>query len=266
MSGSVRRLRGFSTPRTRGGQSSLVEPLPHHIAADAVHVEFEADREAINGFLPAGLEARGTGWVMVAQMVKVSGANPEAAWRSPATTNYNECVLGFHVRCGDRLGRYSALVWVDRDWSLGMGPIFGWPKRLGVIDVSRLIPAHPSLRPHGPGATVGGTVSRSGHPVLSLAVHVPSDAERLHQLPGFGDVTFLHRYLPQVGEDVEALDQLMEISLQDVRTVDIYEGSPELRVFDAPGEELATLGEPKVLRGFIYRRGWTTDAVVRRVW
>lgn len=252
-------------PRTSGGKSSLVEPLPHHIAADAVHVEFEADRSAIAGFLPTGLDACGTGWVMAAQMVKVSEANPEAAWRSPATTNYNECVVGFHVRCGDRLGRYSALVWVDRDWSLGMGPIFGWPKRFGAIDVSRLIPGHPSLQPHGPGATVGGTVSRLGCQVLSLAVHVPSDAESLQQLPGFGDATFLHRYLPKVGENVEALDDLLEISLRDVQTVDIYEGSAELSFYDALGEDLAMLGEVQAHRGFIYRRGWTTDAAVRRL-
>ncbi|UYV37365.1 acetoacetate decarboxylase family protein [Rhodobacteraceae bacterium D3-12] len=174
---------GQSWPRTASGRSSLVEPLPHHISCDALHVNFRADPSAVAQFLPPGLEPLedGAGWVMIAEMAKVSSHQPDQIWADPSRSSYNECVLGFYCRYGDRVGRFSALVWVDRDWSLGMGAIFGWGKRLGSIDRTRAQRSNPALT--GQDLKLGGIVSRHGNRVLSLSVTLENGGIPLEAMP-----------------------------------------------------------------------------------
>lgn len=254
---------GQSWPRSGTGRSSLVEPLPHHISCDALHVTFRADPAAIANFLPPGLEPldSGEGWVMIAEMIKVSAEDPDQAWADPARSTYNECVLGFYCRHGDRIGRISPLVWVDRDWSLGMGAIFGWGKRLGQIDRTRLQRTNPALA--GADHRLGGTVSRNGHHVLSLDVEFAGGGEPLEALPGLAAGSFLYRYIASPSPDVPEVEQLFELPFSNVSMSGIRAGTGHLRFGNAPNEELDMLGEVEVTGGYAYERGWTTDRVAR---
>ncbi|NNM71441.1 acetoacetate decarboxylase family protein [Enterovirga aerilata] len=258
-------VKGVSMPRTASGRSSLVEPLPHHISADAVHVSFRADPARIAPLLPPGLEPldTGEGWAMIAEMTKVAASHPDQAWQDPARSTYNEGVVGFYCRFGDRVGRYSAFVWVDRDWSMGMGPIFGWSKRLAQVDRTRLQPMNPALTRAGPGARPGGTVSRYGARVLSLSVAVPDGGQPLDRLPGHSASTFLYRFVASPSPDVPDLEQLFELPLGGTRMSPVWAGTGELTFGTAPDEELAELGAIEVTGGYLYQRGWTTDRVAR---
>ncbi|MAY87191.1 MAG: hypothetical protein CML02_10810 [Pseudooceanicola sp.] len=255
--------RGQSWPRTVSGKSALVEPLPHHISCEALHVNFRANPDAVAHFLPPGLEPLedGAGWVMIAEMAKVSAHQPEQIWRDPSRSSYNECVLGFYCRYGDRIGRFSALVWVDRDWSLGMGAIFGWGKRLGAIDRTRLQRTNPALA--GEDVKLGGTVSRHGHHVLSLSVDLPGGGAPLDAMPGHGGSTFLYRYVASPSPDVPDIEQLFELGFTNVRQTGIRQGAGEICFGSAPDEELDVLGTVEVTGGFTYQRGWTTDRTAR---
>ncbi len=257
--------RGQSWPRTMTGRSALVEPLPHHISCDSLHVSFKADPQKIANLLPPGLEPleSGEGWVMIAEMAKVSVEDPDNGWKAPARSSYNECVLGFYCRFGDRLGRYSALVWVDRDWSMGMGPIFGWSKRLAEVDRTR----HQRANPHfasGP-YVLGGTVSRYGATIVEMAIRFDEEQKSLERLPGHGGSTFLYRYVASPSPDVDDLEQLFELQLDNVVTRNIREGAGSLHFGKAPDEELAELGEVTVTGGYSYERGWTTGRNARLI-
>ena len=256
-------LAGQSWPRTASGRSSLVEPLPHHISCDALHVTFRADPDRIAHFLPQGLTPleTGDGWVMVAEMAKASAADPDQIWRDPARSVYNECVLGFYCRFGEKIGRYSPLVWVDRDWSLGMGAIFGWGKRLGAIDRSRRQLTNPLFTTAT--STLGGAVSRYGHRVLSLSVEFSDGGMPLEALPGHGGSTFLYRYVASPSPDVGEVEQLFELSFTNVQMRNILAGTGSLAFGTAPDEELDVLGQVEVTGGFAYERGWTTDRTAR---
>lgn len=255
---------GQSWPRTATGRSALVEPLPHHISCDALHVSLRADPTRIAAFLPPGLEPldSGEGWVMIAEMIKSSAGHPDQLWQDPSHCTYNECVVGFYCRHGDRIGRYTALVWVDRDWSLGMGAIFGWGKKIGVIDRTRHQPLNPAFAA-GDDYTLGGTVSRYGHPVLRLAVRFTGGGTPLVSLPGHGGSTFLYRYIAAPGPDVPDIEQLFELSFSNVRMGGIVAGEGQLEFGNAPDEELATLGPIEVTGGYAYQRGWTTARVAK---
>lgn len=187
----TRHAKGEAVPRTASGRCALVEPFPHHISCDALHVSFRADPARIAPLLPPGLSPleTGEGWAMIAEMTKVSAAHPDGAWQDPARSTYNEGVVGFYCRFGDRIGRLSAFVWVDRDWPMGMGPIFGWPKRLAAVDRTRLHGVNPGLQDPGPSARAGGTVMRYGATVLRLSVEIRGGAEPVEGLPGHGSTT-----------------------------------------------------------------------------
>lgn len=255
---------GQFSPRSATGRSSLVEPLPHHISCDALHVSFRADPNRIAQLLPPGLEPLdgGDGWAMIAEMTKVSASNPDQAWREPARSNYNEGLVGFYCRFGDRIGRYTALVWVNRDWSLGMGSIFGWSKRLAEIDRTRLQRSNPAYAGAGT-ITLGGTVGRYGRTVMHLSVTLDPDGPQLQALPGHGGSTFLYRYIPSPGPDTRDVEQLFELPLANVVTRDIRQGEGSLEFGSASDEELDALGRIEVTGGFAYERGWTTAATAR---
>jgi acetoacetate decarboxylase len=258
---------GISNPRSVTGGSALVEPTPHHIACDAVHVNFRADPDGIRHFLPPGMEPAEdpTGWVMVADMVKISVSEPDQYWRNPERSNYNECVMGFNVRFDGRDGRFSPLVWVNRDWSMGMGNIMGWGKRLATVERSRLNDVNPGLPTVGPGARAGGLVIRSGSTVLNMSVELDEDSEQLDALPSYGATTFLYRYLASPGPEIPAVDQLLELPLTNVKMADVWRGKPHLTLGDGDNEELARLGNLELLDGFLYRRGWTLDRSAKLV-
>ena len=256
---------GTSSPRSATGRSSLVEPLPHHISADAVHVAFRADPARIAQFLPPGLEPldTGEGWAMVAEMAKVSVEAPEQAWEQPSRSTYNEGVVGFYCRFGERIGRYTAFVWVNRDWSLGMGSIFGWSKRLAEVDRTRAQATNPGLRTLGPGCRLGGTVQRQGRTVLQVQVALADDARTVAALPGHAAGTFLYRYIPSPSPDVPDVEQLFDLPFSNVSMSPVWVGSGRVEFGAAPDEELAALGPVEATGGYAYQRGWTTDRVAR---
>lgn len=206
-----------------------------------------------------------TGWVMIADMVKISAEDPDQYWRNPERSNYNECVLGFNVTFQGRTGRYSPLIWVNRDWSLGMGQIMGWGKRLATVERSRLINSHPTIDPVGPGARVGGIVHRNGHTIIRASVEVAGDAKTLDALPSYGSTTFLYRYLASPGPGLSEVSQLLELPLTNVAMADIWQGKPSLDFSSGDNEELDLLGEIEIGEGFLYRRGWTLDRQAKLV-
>lgn len=252
---------GESSPRSESGRSALVEPLPHHISSDAIHVVFAADPAKVAQFLPPGLEPLddGRGWAMVADMAKVSAAEPEQYWKDPKRSCYSEGLVGFYCRHRERVGRYSAFVWVDRDWSMAMGQIFGWSKRLAEIHRTRLNDVNPGLPAFGRGATLAGTVERNGHTVLRVELELGSTARQLDAMPDFAAASLLYRYIASPGPGIDEVEQLLELDFTSVKTADIWSGTGRVQFGSAADEELTELGEVSVLGGYAYRRGWTTD-------
>ena len=256
---------GFSTPRTTSGRAALVQPMPHHISVDALHVNFRAGEDAVAHFLPPGLKPLdgGAGWLMIGELVKYSASDLEQGWRAPDRCNYNECVLGFYASHNGRVGRFSAQVWVDRDWSLVMGQIFGWGKKLASVNRTRVNPHNPAFRGGMP--KIGGTVDRNGVRIIRAAVEVGDTPKVIEKLPDFGTTTFLHRYLAGCGPEVATVDELLELKMSNVSMSPVVEGRGELAFNASEDEELDRLSGAEVTGGYLYQRGWTTDAVATRV-
>lgn len=260
-----RTLRGTSYPRTVSGRAALIEPMPHDISCDALHVSFRADPARIAQFLPPGVEPleTGEGWAMVAEMTKVSRADPDQVWKDPFRCNYNEGVVGFYCRLGERVARYTAFVWVNRDWSLAMGSIFGWSKKLAEVERTRWQAQNPGFGPLGPGARLGARVVRQGRSVLHLSVELDEGARRIDALPGHQSSTLLYRYVASPSPEVRDTEQLYELALGNTRSSPIWAGKGSLTFHDCPDEELHLLGDVEATGGYLYERGWTTAPVAK---
>ncbi|NBY06507.1 MAG: hypothetical protein EBQ84_00895 [Betaproteobacteria bacterium] len=253
---------GQSSPRSSTGKSALVEPLPHHISTDAIHVVFSADPQIVARFLPPGLEPLedGRGWGMVADMMKVSVAEPEQYWRDPQRSCYTEGLVGFYCRYKGKIYRYSAFVWVDRDWSMGMGQIFGWSKRLATIHRTRINETNPGLparKTHG--LKLAGTVERHGRLVMRVDLSIDKDSVQLERLPDFEATTLLYRYIASPGPKIAEVEQLLELGFTNVNTTNIWSGQGQVHFGESENEELSQLGAVKVIEAYTYKRGWTTD-------
>jgi hypothetical protein len=162
------------------------------------------------------------------------------------------------VRCQRGGERYSRCVyiWVDKDFALARGWYQGYPKKLGSIWMTRPVTvgrAGPRLEPGGRfGATLQANDRRLAE--VTLALTGPSDTGGfVNALP------MLHsRFMPAIDPtEPDALDELVTMRSQDVELGPAFAGEPTVILFDAPGEELASLAPREMIAGYWRQVGAT---------
>lgn len=256
-------LKGFTNPLSPSGDAATVENPPHHISADAIRVVFKAGDDVARRFLPEGLEPvdDGLGFAFVADMLKVSAHAPNQAYESPQRTQYGEGIIGFYGEYKGVRGRFSAFIWVDKDWSMQFGTVMGWPKKMADIHRTRLNPFNPAMGPLGVGVGLKGSVHRMGRPVFELGVTIEREGAASNEV-NHGDRAYLLRHIPQVGPSLPEIRQLVALPLAGAKTGDVYSGSGTLLIGDAENEDLDPLRDVEVIGGNAYKSGWTTDTVL----
>lgn len=259
-------LQGFTNPLSPNGLSSLVEPTPHHISADAIRVIFRAGGDVARRYLPEPLEPieDGLGFGYVADMLKVSAHEPDQPFRNPQRTQYGEGIIGFYCRHNDTYGRFSSSIWVTQDWSMGFGLTMGWSKKMAEVWKSRLNPYNPGMSEVGPGTRLAGEVHRYGNRLLRVGIEIERAIDP-DDMPRYGDRGFLLRYFPSVGPEIPEIRQLVELKLQNVRTGDVFVGVPHLEIGSGDNEDLDLLRDVEPVAAYAFRQGWTTDTVLQLV-
>jgi hypothetical protein len=257
-------LSGFTNPLSPTGRAELVEQTPHHISADAIRVMFKAGEDVAARYLPAPLTPveDGIGFAYVADMLKLSAAQPDQPFLNPERTQYGEGIVGFYARFGQVTGRFSAFIWVTQDWSMGFGQAMGWAKKMANVHRTRINSFNPGMKEVGAGSRLSGAVHRHGNTLLRVGAEIERP-EQPTALPGYGDRGFMLRYFPSVGPDIPETRQLVSLRLSDVATGDVYSGRPFLEFGYSDNEELDALRDVVPLRAYAYKQGWTTDSVVQ---
>jgi len=259
-------IKGFTNPLSPNGRAQLVEPLPHHISADAIRVLFRAGEATARAYLPEGLEPveGGLGYAYVADMVKVSADEPDQTFLNPERTQYGEGIIGFYCRRGETFGRFSAFIWVTEDWSMFFGQLMGWAKKMGEVRRTHLNPFNPGMTGYGPGARLSGQVHRRGHMLFRIGVEVERSVEP-SEMPAYGDRGFMVRYLPSIGPQLPEIHQLLSLKLKAVKTGDVFTGRPTMQIGTSDNEDLDGLHSVELVSGWAFKQGWTTDASVELV-
>lgn len=256
-------LRGFTTPRTPSGGSGLVPPPPWHYVGDFLVVDFHADPGAAVSLLPEGLEPfaddPGRCAAVFADWQSFSEGGDELL--DPVRSQYKECYLVVNALLDGRPVTYCTFIWVDQDFAMARGWIQGFPKKLGQVWMTRTYnlatPAAPAI---AEGARFGATCHARGREVARarLTLERPSETGSLHTDPPIVNVRHFPRLAAGRHEDPQ-VHELVRSRSRDRAVSEIWEGSAELELFPAPGEEHTLLSPVAVGRGYRFTFGYTVD-------
>ena len=244
-------LEGWSLPLSPGGRAALVPPPPWHFSGEVIGIDFRGDRDAMAAVLPGELEPAGDGAASFVFCDWSSAADHDPrVIADPARGQYKEAYVAVQaVLDGKKVARVP-YIWVDNDLSFARGHIQGFPKKLGMISVTRAV----TVGRGGPrveaGARFAGHVSSLGTRLARGAVTLEAPAEqdfvpRAIRLP-----VWHTRLVPDLAGGDPLVRDLARNIVSDFAVADVWTGGAELELFDSEFEELAALRPVQVTGGF----------------
>jgi hypothetical protein len=250
-------LHGFLPPRSPDGQASLVPAPPWRYAGDVLTLEYRAASGAVARWLPAGVEPADEEPDAVAVVFadwQSCGADG-AELLDPVRSQYKEAFVVVRCRHGGQTYSRCILIWVDKDFALARGWFQGYPKKLGSIWMTRPITvgtAGPRLEP---GGRFGASLASNDRRLIDATFTIEHETDTggfVNALP------MLHsRWMPAIDAAGDALDELVVLRSRDVEVGPAYAGSFDLRLHDAPTEELTSLLPVEPIAGYWRRVGAT---------
>jgi acetoacetate decarboxylase len=265
----VTELQGFLPPFTPSGRGALVPSPPWHYSGDLLTVEYRTRAGGVADLLPAGVDPAPDEPDAVALIW--------ADWQScseggeelldPARSQYKEAFAV--VRCAHEGVTYSrcALIWVTTDFAIGRGLHQGYPKKLGSIHMTRVMPYGKAAPRLEPGARFGATLAAYDHRLATARITITGESDTngfVNALP------MLHnRQVRAIERDSGlVLDELVTMSGFDFTAGPAYAADAELELHDSPWDELASLLPVEEILGGYYRQVGTSwnggTTVVRR--
>jgi acetoacetate decarboxylase len=253
-------LKGFLQPRSPEGRASIVPEPPWHYSGDVLTIEYRTDPANVASLLPDGIEPaeEEPGAVAIVWADWQSSSDTFDELVDPVRSQYKECFVVVRCRRGAETYSRCVYIWVDKDFALARGWFQGYPKKLGSIWMTRPVTvgrAGPRLEPGGVfGATLQANDRRLAEATLTLTG--PSEtAGFVNALP------MLHsRWMPAIEKGGgDALAELVTMRSRDVELGPAYTGTPQLRLSEAPTEELATLEPIEMIAGYWRQVGATFD-------
>jgi len=232
------------------GTTSAVEPGPWHYGADYVTVYFKGDRSKLEQLVPKPFTlAEGTCMAYVCEIISVSDGRPSMISEEPERTIYREAAVGVKCFHGGSPGIFFPVMWVDTEWSLLRGLVNGYSKRLAdAIVMTKLHPLNPLLKPISGGTGFAGFCMKGAQRTLGIHVKVEK-AGGPADLISFG-TTFGVRNYPATDSSQSKVAEAVEIPKSNVRFSDVWTGKGSV-------ESSLDVGRPEVIRGLIYKSGFT---------
>jgi acetoacetate decarboxylase len=245
-------------PRTPRGEASIAPSPPWHYSGDVLTLEYRTDPANVAALLPPGVEPapEDPGAVALIWADWQSCSDEGGELLDPVRSQYKECFVV--VRCSRAGDTYSrcVFIWVDKDFALARGWHQGYPKKLGSIWMIRPV----TVGRAGPGLEPGGVFA------ATLAANDRRLAEGRLRLTGQSEtggfvnaLPMLHsRWMPSIDPaDGPSMDELVTMRSRDVELGPAYTGEPEVRLFEAPAEELAALEPREMIAGYWRQVGAT---------
>ena len=252
-------MNGYVPPHDPTGQAALYGPPPWRFAGRSITVLASCDAAGVAALTPAPLRPWGEPVVRfsVHQLMCDLGHGWDWAQAHPEAACFREAVVGIAVEHEGRVGFWDPFLWTDSDAELAVGrELYGWPQRLGRID---LTPPHP-IRGWQPGDLATGLVSRLGRPVLDLSVRLAQPGPPEVPQPAF-EGFFLQRTLPDP-TDGSRVQELFFARMAEVTVTGIHSGPATLALY-AP--ELAVLRPTEALAGQVHAVSWIKQSAERLV-
>jgi acetoacetate decarboxylase len=250
----VAQVHGFFYPRTAEGRSSLIPSPPWYYSGDLLTVEFRTDPGRVAELLPAPLEPAedDPGAVALIWADWQSCSSSRAELLDPVRSQYKEAFVVVRCRYQGRTYSRCVYIWVDKDFAIARGLHQGYPKKLGSMWQTRPHPFSQAAPQIGPGGLFGATLSaadrRLAEAVVTLRQESPTN--------GFVNAHPMahHRVLPGIeAGGPDAFAELIASGAASFEGGPAWRGDAELRIFDAPTEELSRLAPEEIIGGY-YRQ------------
>jgi acetoacetate decarboxylase len=264
----VTELNGFVPPFTPSGRSALVPPPPWHYSGDLLTVEYRTRPGSVAQLLPEGVDPAPEDPDAVAMIWAdwQSCSDEGGELLDPARSQYMEAFVV--VRCAHNGVTYSrcALIWVTTDFAIARGLHQGYPKKLGSIAMTRVMPhgrAAPRLEA---GARFGATLAAYDHRLATARITLTGPS----RTNGFvNDLPMLHnRQVRAIERDGGlVLDELVTMSSYDADLGEPWAADAQLELADSPWDELASVLPVEEMIGGYYRQvgvSWNGGATVLR--
>jgi acetoacetate decarboxylase len=244
-------LKGWSLPLSPAGQASLVPAPPWHFSGEALGVDFRTDPDALAAVLPRGLEPLGDGTAtfVFCDWSSAADIDPRIA-ADPARGQYREAYVAVPATLDGAKAARVPYIWVDNDLSFARGHIQGFPKKAGLIAISKAV----SVGRGGPrleaGATFTGHVASLGrrlaHGAVTLQTAAPAGfVPRALRLP-----IWHTRLVPDLAGGDPLVHDLARNVVSGFEVADVWTGSARLEFGESEFEELAALAPLEVTGGF----------------
>src|SRR5262245_60392788 len=257
-------LKGFTTPRTPRGISSLAPAPPWHYASTALAIEFTADPAKAARFLPGELTPEGSGRCAVyfAEWQFASDSGEE--YLDPVRSQYKETIFLIAAQFNGEPVAYCPFIFVDQDVSLMRGLVQGWPKQFGTVWITRAAALPSKAAPtESAGGKFGATLSVRDHRVVEARVTLREVTDR-RPSPTFSRGVSV-RYFPTLESCTDgepSVCELVQLKSRDVQFSTIWCGDVSLRLFSHPHLEIGDLAPTTVGAGFRFSFAFTVDDVV----
>ena len=253
-------LKGFLPPRSPEGRASLVPAPPWHYSGDVMTIEYRTDPARVAALLPDGVELAeedpGAVAIVWADWQSCSDSGEELL--DPVRSQYKECFVVVRCRYGGETFSRCVYIWVDKDFALARGWYQGYPKKLGSIWMTRPVSVGQAGPRLGAGAVFGATLQANDRRLADARLTLTGGSETA----GFVNaLPMLHsRWMPSIEKDNgDSLAELVTMRSRDVDLGPAFTGDADIRLFDAPGEELAALVPSEMIAGYWRQVGATFD-------
>jgi acetoacetate decarboxylase len=244
-------LRGWSLPLSPNGGAALVPPPPWHFSGEALGIDFRCDPAAAAAVLPPDLEPVGDGSASFVFCDWSSSADGDSRiMADPARGQYREAYVAVHARLDDKTVARVPYIWVDNDLSFARGHIQGFPKKFGVIAITKAVEVGRGGPKLVEGARFSGHVASLGVRLAHGAVTLGAPAE-----PGFIPkamrLPVWHtRLMPDLAGGDPLVFDLARNIVSDFAVANVWTGDATLELFESEFEELAALRPIDVIGGF----------------
>ena len=261
------KFNGFLYPRTASGEASLIPSPPWFYSGDLLTVEYRTDPANVEALLPAPLQLapQDPGAVALIWADWQSCSTDRHQLLDPVLSQYKEAFVV--VRCSFEAVTYSRCVyiWVDKDFAIGRGLHQGYPKKLGSMWQTRPHPFSHAAPQIGPGGVFGATLAAADRRLAEVVVTLREEAEH----NGFvnGHPMAHHRVFPDITGNGDAYAELISSGASAFAGGQSWKGDAEVRLYEAPTEELAKLQVEEVIGGYFRQVGveWNGGRTLARL-
>ena len=154
-------VKGFSVPMSKNGEASMVPTPPWYYVGNVLSVQYLADPTKIQEYLPEGMKAAESGFCMLSFIDwQTASAELPDRYMQPEISQYHEAFLAVQAFLDGEAVGYCPFIWVDNDTAVLRGHVYGYPKQIGSIAMTRLFNIDSKAAPRlGKGARFGATAA-----------------------------------------------------------------------------------------------------------